>query len=332
MFIVADIHEQIQCDPAQYNLSHLEKRVVLFINHFAKKFQNYVTVGIDNIANWIGKSRRTALMVLKSLINKGLIERHRRGRGNHALTRITGKGFDLILQLHGKEAKLINEEAPVVPHADPIAPQIAPHTAHQNELYLRSINHKSSKKPLDLGQPTMIEKKEIQLPKTLEGKYFRKATKVLSEITCALREKVIAEFDAYAARQIIHSPIAFLRHKINQFTNKGENFMKQQPMTAAERLAKEKCRQALHDKALQMAQDDLKNQGLGYPLADLSKPAIEHLNALQAYGEREGTLYRRYLRELEGKSDLITTTTKESYQDNKNFLSSSNYTSAQLPA
>ena len=126
---------------------------------------------------------------------------------------------------------------------------------------------------------------------------------------------MVEEFDTYAAKKEIHNPIGFLTHKIKQLTDmEGEGFMKQQTETAEQRIAKEQFRKNLHESALQMAKDQLKREGRGYPLYRADLGLDEHWNEIQTYGAREAEYHRRYIKILEAEHNKSQQENQETFQ------------------
>lgn len=270
-------------------LSKTERKVLFFINHFANQNNNNVTVGVQNIAGWIEKTQRTVIRILNNLIKRGLINRQRKGRGFNALTKLTALGKSLVAQLMRKKGA--HERAS---KGEKSSHQMSHQMSHQNRSYLRSINHKISKPTLSLPIANVVENKVVELPKLLGEGFVKTAQKVLSKINCALQVKVAKEFDSFAAKQVVRNPIAFLRHKINQLVA-----LEAHAPVVPNRIATEQLKTEIKAKALDLAKDELKRNGKGYPVFNPGMSTAQHFDDVQAYGVREAELYRFYERKLE---------------------------------
>lgn len=263
-------------DLSLQSLSNIEKETFSYIKWFGKTKNNFITIPLTNIANRIGRCTRTVKRILKSLIQKGLIVRWKGGRGQASLTKITEKGWSLV-----KPA---------------VSPQMSPHVSPQKRIYLRSKSLKGSKIPLSPLPVNVVENEVVELPKLLGERFCGTARRVLGKISCALQSKVAKEFDAYAEKTTVRSPIAFLKFKINQLSG-----AEARAPVVDDKIATEQTQNEIKTKALQMAKDELKQNGEGYPVFNPAIPSAQHFDDVQAYGIRETELYRFYVRKLENE-------------------------------
>jgi len=290
-------------------LSYMEREVFYFLRNFRKRHEK-ILVPLTNIAARFEKTTRTIKRILKALVEKGFIHRLKGGRGKVSETKVTEKGWSL--------------------RGGSLRSKMSPHMSPQEHIYLRSISLKGSKispypkepqpsgegrggsrasgtNPRALGcnprairaQETVVENKQVVVPKRLGEGFLSSAKKVLAKINCTLREKVVNEFDAYAAKTEIRHPIAFLRYKIAQLSG-----AKSEEPVKADKIAVERLQKEVEAKALEMAKDELKRNGEVYPVQNPLEPISEFFTRVQAYGVREVQKYRLCLQELEIKHGL----------------------------
>lgn len=283
MEIIANI--QVQMQP----LAVIEHQVFLFIDYYAKKFGNHVTVGVENISNWIGRTPRTALAALRSLVSKGFITRKRRGKGNNALTQLTEKGREYLEFIHNN----IKERAEM-----PISHQ----TSHQNDPYIRSIKIKSTEVELDDSNKTVLRNEAIDLPSLMPKRFSSVASKVLSKINRTIRRGVIGEYDQFSKKSKIRNPVAFLRYLVNRFKNVEGEIMER--ISAQDRIDREVLEKNLKDRAMTLAREELKRIGKVYPTFDSSRNQEQHFDALRDFAHIETKYYNTFLRQLEREHGL----------------------------
>lgn len=262
------------------SLSDIEKETFYFIKWFGKTKHNFITIPLTNIAARIGRSTRTVKRILKTLIEKGLIARWKGGRGQASLTKVTEKGWAFV-----KTA---------------MSPHVSPHMSPQKPIYFRSKSLKGSKIPLSPLQANVVENEVAELPKLLGEGFVKTAQKVLGKINCALQTKVAKEYDSFAEKQVIRNPIAFLKHKIKQLVALDG----QKPPVVADKIATEQKQNEIKVTALEMAKDELRRNGKGYPVRDESKTNAQFFDEVQAYGIRETERYRFYVSKLENENKL----------------------------
>ena len=141
-------------------LSEIEREVFYFIRNFRKRHK-VIFIPLTNIAARIERCTRTVKRILKSLLDKGLIERTKRGWGQNSITAITEKG-----ERFAKNRKL------------KMSPQMSP----QENIYLRSKSLKGSNNPLSPLQANVVENKVVELPKLIGKGFVKSAEKVLGKI------------------------------------------------------------------------------------------------------------------------------------------------------
>lgn len=255
-------------------LSEIEREVFYFIRNFRNRHE-VIFIPLTNIAARFKRCTRTIKRILKSLLDKGLIERTKRGWGQNSITRITEKGENFVKRRRFK-----------------MSPQMSP----QQNIYLRSKSLKGSNNPLPPKPTSVVENKVVELPKLIGKGFVKSAEKVLGKIASTLRAKVVREFDAFAEKHNVRSPIAFLRHKINQLSA-----LEQNAPVLADRIAVERLQNELKAKAQELAKDELKQNGKGYPAYDPEQSPSDYLDAINAYGMRESEAFSRHLRKLEAE-------------------------------